>query len=504
MRDPQMMARAQRAAVTLEQAWRRWRVVHGLAEESVSPVSSYVGYSTEEPWGRPRVVFGVGAHDAELLAELLERHECSVPVLEAQWPEPAGRVPAQGTPARQGPVPQSLTPQSLAPQPPAQPTGAAVAAAARSSAPVGHGAVDPGFGGQPEVRVAPVVGTARAGATLGGAFGDVPRQRMSEPPSRVGQPHTSAERAATQRAGAQRAAAESTTAQRVTAQRTAAQHASAQHASAQQAAAQQTSARQTAARQTAAQQAAAQGTAATGVTAPETALRGPATRRPATQDPVPLDAAGRGYVLPGSRNPDERRATSARPAMGRAEGSDSGFRPEQGPAARPGTNRDAAAGKPAAHWFNRHSPEPRTPTASDSAGRPGVPRTDMPSAPATSAARPARQTAASGPHMETAPTGAAPAVVAGPTVAGPTMAGPTVAGSAMAGPTAAVPDMGSVAFGGGSITAELAGWASGELPGQASAGLAAWESIGGVPAPGTRREGAPVIGAAATITTTNP
>jgi hypothetical protein len=32
------------------------------------------------------------------------------------------------------------------------------------------------------------------------------------------------------------------------------------------------------------------------------------------------------------------------------------------------------------------------------------------------------------------------------------------------------------------IAAELAGWAAGELPGQASARLAAWASVGGVPA----------------------
>jgi hypothetical protein len=36
------------------------------------------------------------------------------------------------------------------------------------------------------------------------------------------------------------------------------------------------------------------------------------------------------------------------------------------------------------------------------------------------------------------------------------------------------------------IAAELAGWAAGELPGQASARLAAWAAIGGVPASGYR------------------
>jgi hypothetical protein len=39
------------------------------------------------------------------------------------------------------------------------------------------------------------------------------------------------------------------------------------------------------------------------------------------------------------------------------------------------------------------------------------------------------------------------------------------------------------------IAAELAGWAAGELPGQASARLAAWAAVGGVPAPGHRANG---------------
>jgi hypothetical protein len=38
----------------------------------------------------------------------------------------------------------------------------------------------------------------------------------------------------------------------------------------------------------------------------------------------------------------------------------------------------------------------------------------------------------------------------------------------------------------GTIAAELAGWAAGELPGEASARLAAWATVGGVPAPAYR------------------
>lgn len=46
------------------------------------------------------------------------------------------------------------------------------------------------------------------------------------------------------------------------------------------------------------------------------------------------------------------------------------------------------------------------------------------------------------------------------------------------------------------IAAELAGWAAGELPGQASARLAAWAAIGGVPADGYRRGDGSDVGAA--------
>ena len=56
----------------LERAWERWRTTQGLEAEPMPPVSSYVGYSIEEPWGRPRVVFGVDAEDAERLAALLQ------------------------------------------------------------------------------------------------------------------------------------------------------------------------------------------------------------------------------------------------------------------------------------------------------------------------------------------------------------------------------------------------------------------------------------------------
>src|SRR5579862_2389038 len=80
MRDPDLVVRAQRAAAALEAAWNRWRTMHGLGTDPLPPVSSYVGYSLEEPWGQPRVVFGVDAEEAEQLAAILDGHDCVGPV----------------------------------------------------------------------------------------------------------------------------------------------------------------------------------------------------------------------------------------------------------------------------------------------------------------------------------------------------------------------------------------------------------------------------------------
>ena len=79
MRDPELVARAQRAATRLESAWEQWRALHGLAVAPGQPVVSYVGYSLKEPWGEPRVVIGIDADEAEYLAEFLDRDECAQP-----------------------------------------------------------------------------------------------------------------------------------------------------------------------------------------------------------------------------------------------------------------------------------------------------------------------------------------------------------------------------------------------------------------------------------------
>ncbi len=86
MRDPELVARAQRAAARLESAWEQWRALHGLAVAPAQPVVSYVGYSLSEPWGEPRVVIGIDADEAEFLAEFLDRDECANIVNTAQPP----------------------------------------------------------------------------------------------------------------------------------------------------------------------------------------------------------------------------------------------------------------------------------------------------------------------------------------------------------------------------------------------------------------------------------
>jgi len=91
MRDPDLIVRAQRAATELERAWDRWRTMHGLGTEPLPPVSSYVGYSLEEPWGQPRVVFGMAAREAEQFAALLDRHDCAGPVYAAMTSRSATR-----------------------------------------------------------------------------------------------------------------------------------------------------------------------------------------------------------------------------------------------------------------------------------------------------------------------------------------------------------------------------------------------------------------------------
>jgi hypothetical protein len=146
MRDPDLVQRAERAAAALEKAWIHWRVRHGLGTGQLPPVSSYVGYSLTEPWGQPRVVFGVDADEAERLAAILEGHDCVGPVhagvtsrperwqqaeagprggqagavAQGQQPAPALAVPSQPAPDTQADARQS-EPGLTQPGEPSQP-----------------------------------------------------------------------------------------------------------------------------------------------------------------------------------------------------------------------------------------------------------------------------------------------------------------------------------------------------------------------------------------------
>jgi hypothetical protein len=110
MRDPDLVQRAEQAAAALEQAWMRWRERHGLGSGRLPPVSSYVGYSVEEPWGQPRVVLGVEASEAERLAAMLDGHDCAG----SGRAEPAG-LPEHRRPAGLDPAPARTIPDGRLP-----------------------------------------------------------------------------------------------------------------------------------------------------------------------------------------------------------------------------------------------------------------------------------------------------------------------------------------------------------------------------------------------------
>ena len=115
MRDPELVARAQRAATRLESAWEQWRALHGLAVAPGQPVVSYVGYSLKEPWGEPRVVIGIDADEAEYLAEFLDRDEGAQRGQQAPQQAQLPQVPLQTGPLQSGPL-QQVTVTESAPE----------------------------------------------------------------------------------------------------------------------------------------------------------------------------------------------------------------------------------------------------------------------------------------------------------------------------------------------------------------------------------------------------
>jgi hypothetical protein len=174
MRDPELVARAQRAATRLETAWEQWRTLHGLAVAPGQPVVSYVGYSLKEPWGEPRVVIGVDADEAEYLAEFLERDECA-----QRGQVPLQQVPLQQVPLQAGAQPGALQAgsrqQATRPGPPPEsPSG--YASSALLSAPVSFGV---GRHSPDQVRD---IAAELAGWTSGELPGQVSEQLAGWPP----------------------------------------------------------------------------------------------------------------------------------------------------------------------------------------------------------------------------------------------------------------------------------------------------------------------------------
>jgi hypothetical protein len=120
MRDPELVARARYAAARLEQAWERWRTLHGLGGVA-DPLASYVGYSLKEPMGQPRVVVGLDAAEAEYFADFLENHECGGRA-QTEGPSANGtaRQPAaRGRAQTEGPSVNGTARQPAAPSAPA-------------------------------------------------------------------------------------------------------------------------------------------------------------------------------------------------------------------------------------------------------------------------------------------------------------------------------------------------------------------------------------------------
>jgi hypothetical protein len=126
MRDPNLVQRAEQAATALEQAWTRWRVRHGLGTGPLPPVSSYVGYSVEEPWGQPRVVLGVEAAEAERLAAILDGDEpARVNGVEAAaLPRPRQPAELEAAPAKT--IPDEQLPAGIEPAPHVLPESASL------------------------------------------------------------------------------------------------------------------------------------------------------------------------------------------------------------------------------------------------------------------------------------------------------------------------------------------------------------------------------------------
>ena len=178
MRDPELVARAQRAAMRLESAWEQWRTLHGLAAAPAQPVVSYVGYSLKEPWGEPRVVIGIDADEAEYLAQFLDRDECAPRGVTSSGQIPqVAQVPLQQVPHQPGPLQSGPLQQVSLSEPPPEIAGE-YTSSSMLGAPVSLGRGRPG----PDQR--PDVAAELAGWTSAELPGQVSEHLASWPPVR--------------------------------------------------------------------------------------------------------------------------------------------------------------------------------------------------------------------------------------------------------------------------------------------------------------------------------
>jgi hypothetical protein len=205
MRDPELVARAQRAATRLESAWEQWRALHGLAVAPGQPVVSYVGYSLKEPWGEPRVVIGIDADEAEYLAEFLDRDECvqrgpgahqQAQLQQAQLQQvqlqqvPLQQVPLQQVPLQQAPlqqVPLQAGPLQSGPLHQVRLTEPVPEGTGEYPSPVHLNAPPAPDWGRPSPDQARDIAAELAGWTPGELPGQLPEQLASWPPG-VDQP----------------------------------------------------------------------------------------------------------------------------------------------------------------------------------------------------------------------------------------------------------------------------------------------------------------------------
>ena len=189
-----------------------------------------------------------------------------------------------------------------------------------------------------------------------------------------------------------------------------------------------------------------------------------------TADDLRATPRGARPVQAGPSGEDAADRASRSGAGGRADTADGAAGPDQAPAAGANPADTGVVGWPSSAGL-RHAPRPPAREPRDD-GPPGT------GAPADGQPAPGPFPGQADRPRPTGPDDSAPDAPGRPGAEG--MDGPTAAADVPA-------DLASRTGLTDTMAAELAGWAAGELPGQASARLAAWASVGGAVARGRRQ-----------------